>query len=111
MIWRASYIHIHSDIINNNNINSYIPTPNFGNISFTKNNVQNSGNDFRYNNTEPDFDPVIYQKYGLMESLKNHDSTLKKMELLHINKYLFNISMVYNITAGGLYDDYNFDFF
>jgi len=70
-----------------------------------------AGKDHRYNETEPEFDSTIYKKYSLLKTLESSESTFNKMELLNNNHYLFNYTVMSNIIAGGLFDDYNFDFF
>tara|TARA_B110000483_G_C18203888_1_gene546616 strand:- start:2039 stop:2365 length:327 start_codon:yes stop_codon:yes gene_type:complete len=108
MIWKISQ-YIRYSNIQNNNLYPLIDKPLFRNISNDR--EYNSGKDFRPNITEPDFDFTIYKKYELLKGLESSDSNMKKMDIIDINSYLFHITTIYNITAGGLLDDYNFDFF
>ena len=111
MIWQIPYIG--KNYINSNMyiLNKHILSQPLNNNTFLRPIIDSYGKDFRYNNTEPDFDPSIYKKYELLQQLSSKESVTKKMELLHTNSYLFNFYMIYNITAGGLFDDYEFDFF
>lgn len=67
------------------------------------------GNDCRFNGTEEPFDVTLFRQYALMQHLerKNIDN-VKKIEYMNHNSFLFNISLAYNLMAGGLMDDYNF---
>lgn len=111
MIWQIPYIQ--KNYINTNMyiLNKQILLQPLNNKTFLKPSIDSYGKDFRYNNTEPDFDLSIYKKYELLQQLSSKESITKKMELLDTNSYLFNFSMIYNVTAGGLFDDYEFDFF
>lgn len=97
----------------------YIPHVNplmfqkFDNITLQRKHVYDDGNDQRYNKShdDDDFDPTLYEKYKLYNYLCSNDSIVKKIDMLDYNSYLFNISMVYNLTMGGLFNDFHFDFF
>ena len=110
MIWKIPHIqknYVNSDMYS---LNKQIIYP-LNNITFLNTSHNFYGKDCRYNNSEPDFDPTVYKKQELLQQLSSQESMAKKMELLQTNSYLFNFSILYNITAGGLFDDYEFDFF
>lgn len=80
------------------------------------NSKNNSGIDMRYPEST-DFNKTLnfkinqnYYKYNLLKKLEsNKISELNKLELLK-NSPLIESDMYPNITAGGLFDDFNFNF-
>jgi hypothetical protein len=108
MIWNSPYI---NKQLANINYDSIYKVNGFPLLSLEKQSNTYAGKDHRYNETEPEFDSTIYKKYSLLKTLESGESTFNKMELLNNNHYLFNYTAMSNIIAGGLYDDYNFDFF
>jgi hypothetical protein len=73
------------------------------------------GYDSRYdNNTNYEDVFNVAKNYELDKLLKKLESkninNLEKMNILEEYSFIFNHSMAPNITAGGLLDDYNFEF-
>lgn len=80
-------------------------------IVFVNNNIRNEGIDQRYNESEY-IDITIYEKNRVLQALESSSyNSLQKIELLEHNSFLFNVSMVYTIFSGGLYDDFDFEAF
>ena len=98
MIWKTPY----------NRYNYIKPSHD---IVFVSNNIRNEGIDQRYNGSEY-FDITTYEKNHVLKTLESSSyNNQQKIELLEYNSFLFNISMVYTIFSGGLYDDFNFEAF
>ena len=111
----GEYIHMYE--INKkivfNNITSIIPLQN---INITKR-ENNNGVDERFNKTD-NFDEIFgieknfKKQYLLLALLDDSISIYEKLNLLLEHTYLNDfVNSAINITAGGLFDDYDFDNF